>query len=77
MELLLRKKAEINSLNNGGCSSLHVAVNKQHFECAKILLRYKCNVNIQVSRHDALRQNEMKSLKIVPYVIICVGNQCI
>lgn len=49
MEMLLRKGAQINSLNNGGCSSLHVAVNKQHLECAKILLRYKCNVNIQVS----------------------------
>jgi ankyrin repeat protein len=44
MDILMRKGAQINSLNNGGCSSLHVAVNKQHLECAKILLRYKCQI---------------------------------
>lgn len=49
MELLLQKKADINALNNGECSTLHVAVNKQHLECVKVLLTYRASVNIQVS----------------------------
>ena len=28
---------------------LHVAVNKQHLDCVKVLLQHKANVNIQVS----------------------------
>lgn len=48
MELLLQKKADINALNNGECSTLHVAVNKQHLDCVKVLLRHRANVNIQV-----------------------------
>lgn len=48
-ELLLQKGAGIDALNKGGCSTLHVAVNKQHLKCVKVLLKHKCNVNIQVS----------------------------
>lgn len=55
MELLLKKGAQINALNNGGCSTLHVAVNKQHAECVRILLKNKCNVNIQVNKPERLR----------------------
>lgn len=48
MELLLQKKANINALNNGECSTLHVAVNKQHLDCVRVLLKHRANVNIQV-----------------------------
>lgn len=58
MELLLKKGAQINALNNGGCSTLHVAVNKQHAECVRILLKNKCNVNIQVNNQKGLYSKE-------------------
>ena len=48
MELLLKKGAGIDALNNGECSTLHVAVNKQHLDCVRVLLLHKANVNIQV-----------------------------
>ncbi len=47
-ELLLSKGANIDAVNNGGCSTLHVAVNKQQIKCVKTLLRHRCNVNTQV-----------------------------
>ena len=47
-EFLLSKGARINTVNKGGCSTLHVAVNKQQVKCVKILLRHRCDVNIQV-----------------------------
>ena len=49
LQLLLSKGAKINALNNGGCSTLHVAVNKQHVACVRALLNHGCDVNIQVS----------------------------
>ena len=49
--MLLSKGAKINALNNGGCSTLHVAVNKQHSRCVRVLLRHKAQVNIQVRLH--------------------------
>jgi len=48
MELLLSRGARINALNNGECSTLHVAVNKQHLECVRVLLTHRADVNIQV-----------------------------
>ena len=45
----MKKGAVIDALNNGECSTLHVAVNKQHLDCVKVLLQHKANVNIQVS----------------------------
>lgn len=48
-ELLLSQGAQVNAVNKGGCSSLHVAVNKQHLRCLQSLLSHKANVNIQVS----------------------------
>lgn len=48
MELLLRKNATINVVNKGRCSALHVAVNKQHAACVKVLIKYNCDINIQV-----------------------------
>lgn len=52
MELLLSRGAAIDSVNNGKCSALHVAVNKQHSECVRTLLRHGCNVNLQDSYGD-------------------------
>lgn len=49
MELLLRKGASINVVNKARCSALHVAVNKQHAACVKVLIKYNCDVNVQVS----------------------------
>jgi len=59
MELLLDNGANINAVNNGGCSTLHVAVNKQHLDCVKVLLDRGCDVNIQdtygdTAQHDAI-----------------------
>ena len=50
-ELLLQKGALVNALNKGGCSTLHVAVNKQHVKCVQVLLKHKADVNIQVCFH--------------------------
>ena len=50
--MLIQKSANINSVNNNGCSPLHVAVNKQHVNCVKILLKYKCDSNVQDSYGD-------------------------
>lgn len=49
MDLLLKKGADIDTVNKARCSPLHVAVNKQHLDCVKVLLKHHCNVNIQVS----------------------------
>lgn len=48
VELLLQKNSNINCINKNGCSALHVAVNKQHINCVKMLLKYKCDCNLQV-----------------------------
>lgn len=49
MELLIKKGAIIDSTNRGRCTPLHVAVNKQFPACVHILLKYGCDVNVQVS----------------------------
>ena len=48
-QYLLSKGAKKNAVNQGHCSCLHVAVNKSYTECVRILLRHKCDVNLQVS----------------------------
>ncbi len=48
MEQLIKKGAVIDSTNRGRCTPLHVAVNKQFFACVQVLLKYGCNVNVQV-----------------------------
>lgn len=52
MELLLARGAPINAVNNGKCSALHVAVNKQQAQCVHTLLRHGCDVNLQDSYGD-------------------------
>ena len=59
MQLLLDNGANADTVNEGGCSTLHVAVNKQHLDCVKVLVRYGCDVNIQdtygdTAQHDAI-----------------------
>ena len=49
---MLQKNININAVNKNGCTALHVAVNKQHINCVKVLLKYKCEVNIQDSYGD-------------------------
>jgi E3 ubiquitin-protein ligase mind-bomb len=48
--LLLSKGADINSINSTGCSSLHIAINKQLLICTKRLLEHQqppIDVNLQ------------------------------
>lgn len=64
MELLLSRGAAINAVNNGRCSALHVAVNKQHAQCVRVLLRHHCDVNLQDSYadtalHDAIGKDAL------------------
>lgn len=64
MELLLSRGASIDALNNGKCSALHVAVNKQHKYCVSTLLNHNCNVNLQDSYgdtalHDAIGKEDL------------------
>ena len=49
MLLLLQYGAQVNAVNSSQCSALHIAVNKQHIRCVHVLLRYGCDVNVQVS----------------------------
>ena len=39
-------------MNQGNCSSLHVAVNKNYTECVRVLIRHKCDVNMRDSYGD-------------------------
>ena len=49
MELLLKKSTSgMNTVNKAGRTSLHVAVCKQHPDCVRVLLKYRCDVNVQV-----------------------------
>jgi len=48
MSLLLSSGAQVNALNKSACSTLHVAVNKQHAGCVVLLLNHPtCDVNLQ------------------------------
>lgn len=67
---MLQKNANINSVNKNGCTGLHVAVNKQHTNCVRILLKYKCDVNIQDSYgdtalHDIISKEINKESKLI------------
>jgi E3 ubiquitin-protein ligase mind-bomb len=48
MLLLLQTGADVNALNTSQCSALHIAINKQHVHCVRVLLQYNCDVNVQV-----------------------------
>jgi len=52
MELLLKKSTSgMNVVNKAGRTCLHVAVCKQHVRCVRVLLKYHCDVNVQVICH--------------------------
>lgn len=55
MELLIKKGAVIDSKNRGRCTPLHVAVNKQFPSCVQMLLKYGCDVNVQVRTFEMKR----------------------
>jgi len=48
MLILLQAGADVNALNMSQCSALHIAINKQHVHCVRVLLQYNCDVNVQV-----------------------------
>ena len=52
MKLLLENGAPINVTNKNGSSPLHVAVNKFHLECVRVLLAFNCDLNAQDSYGD-------------------------
>ena len=64
-ELLIQNNANINSVNNNGCSALHVAVNKLHITCVKVLLKYKCDCNIQVSNSLIFKFDSTNSRSLI------------
>jgi E3 ubiquitin-protein ligase mind-bomb len=55
----LQKNSNINCTNKNGCTTLHVAVNKQHVNCVKVLLKFKCDVNIQVFGSRKIRYSKL------------------
>ena len=74
MDLLLKAGADRNAINKGSCTALHVAVNKQHVHCVRVLLRWKCNVNIQVWEIATLlfHLKQMKSKQILAITLIII-----
>jgi len=49
MELLVKGcTSGMNLVNKAGRTSLHVAVCKQHVDCVRVLLKFHCDVNVQV-----------------------------
>jgi ankyrin repeat protein len=47
VELLLDAGCDINALNNQGASALHMAVNFEHIDCVRTLVRCGADVTIQ------------------------------
>ena len=55
MDLMLKKStAGMNAVNKAGRTSLHVAVCKQHAGVVRVLLSYRCDVNVQVAHQHRL-----------------------
>lgn len=53
MELLIQKGAVVDCMNRGRCTPLHVAVNKQFSACVRLLLKFSCDVNVQVRKKNS------------------------
>lgn len=69
----MARGAPIDAVNNSKCSALHVAVNKQHAACVRILLHHGCDVNLQdeygdTALHDAIGKDD---LDIVEALCLC------
>lgn len=72
IEQLLKKGALIDSINKTKCSALHISVNKGYHNCARVLIKHNCNVNLQDSYgdtalHDAIGRTE--NLEIIEALI--------
>ncbi|KAG1675099.1 E3 ubiquitin-protein ligase MIB2 [Nymphon striatum] len=62
LEILLQRGANVNVFNNGLSSPLHISVNKNYVNCVDVLIRFKCDLNIQDSYgdtalHDAISKD--------------------
>lgn len=85
IETLLRAGADINALNRAKCTALHVAVNKQHSDCVRVLLKFRSvlNVNIQdtfgdTALHDAIGKENLEIIDLlinVPEVDFSLKNK--
>jgi len=63
MELMLKKSTSgMNVVNKTGRTSLHVSVGKQHADCVRMLLKYHCDVNVQVKTWSSFNQRPNKML---------------
>lgn len=88
MDILLQNGANINAVNKGGCSTLHVAVNKQHLDCVKVLLDHNCDVNIQdtygdTAQHDAIGMSKtylygisLRRVAMTHHYVVSLGSRC-
>lgn len=70
MELLLRHGADINAVNKGRCTALHIAAHKQPVHCVSLLLSRGADVNIQDSYgdtalHDAIGKESCPVIELL------------
>ncbi|XP_067951566.1 E3 ubiquitin-protein ligase MIB2-like [Watersipora subatra] len=70
LKLLLERGSNVNAVNEGGCSTLHVAVNNQHLNCVKVLIEHDCDVNIQdtygdTPLHDAIGKESTEIVRML------------
>ncbi|XP_067951562.1 uncharacterized protein [Watersipora subatra] len=70
MKLLLERGSNVNAVNEGGYSTLHVAVNNQHLNCVKVLIEHDCDVNIQdtygdTPLHDAIGKESTEIVRLL------------
>lgn len=52
MDLLLHHGADINAVNKGSCTALHISAHKQPVNCVTLLLSRGADVNVQDSYGD-------------------------
>lgn len=70
MDLLLRHGANINAVNKGSCTALHISAHKQPVNCVTLLLSRGADVNIQDSYgdtalHDAIGKESCQVIDLL------------
>uniref|UniRef100_A0A2R5LAE8 RING-type E3 ubiquitin transferase n=1 Tax=Ornithodoros turicata TaxID=34597 RepID=A0A2R5LAE8_9ACAR len=85
MERLLKSGAHINAVNKAKCTALHVAVNKQHVNCVRVLLKFRSQLNINIqdsygdtALHDAIAKENLEIIDLlinVPEVDFSLKNK--
>lgn len=70
MEMLLHHGANINAVNKGRCTALHIAAHKQPIHCVSLLLTRGADVNIQDSYgdtalHDAIGKESCSVIELL------------